>query len=313
MRMVFMGQFLTDELPFKEVFLHAMVRDAHGRKMSKSLGNVIDPLDVIYGITLAQLNKKLEDGNLDKKEIKIATEGQKKDYPQGIPECGTDALRFALMTYMSQSRDINLDVLRVQGYRFFCNKIWQGTRFVRGQIGTTFQPGEKFELSGEQSVIDKWILSRLSFCVQSCDEGFSGYNFQQVTTALYNFWLYELCDIYVEAVKPVLSKENEEQIDAVRQILYHCLETFLRLLAPFMPFITEELWQRLPHRPSMKALSICVAEYPEPANYPYRDEAVEKSIADGTEDQTYKGQLSHIKSQFGIKSKISNDIGTEEP
>jgi valyl-tRNA synthetase len=146
---VFMAQELCGELPFKEVFLHAMVRDAHGRKMSKSLGNVIDPLDVIYGITLERLNEKLKDGNLDEKfvvpkffvfssflfrEYQTAKAGQAKDYPDGIPECGTDALRFALMDYTNQVRDINLDVLRVRGYRFFCNKIWQACRFVLGQL-----------------------------------------------------------------------------------------------------------------------------------------------------------------------------------
>lgn len=122
-RMVFMSQELCGQLPFKEVYLHALIRDAHGRKMSKSLGNVIDPLDVIRGVTLAELNRQLTTGNLDAKELKIAQEGQARDYPNGIPECGTDALRFALLAYTSQGRDINLDVLRIQGYRFFCNKV----------------------------------------------------------------------------------------------------------------------------------------------------------------------------------------------
>ena len=117
-RMVFFGQKLMGKLPFRDVFLHAMVRDAHGRKMSKSLGNVIDPLHVMYGITLDELGKTLEGGNLDPKEVEKAKAGQRADYPQGIPECGTDALRFALCAYTAQGRDINLDVLRVQGYRY---------------------------------------------------------------------------------------------------------------------------------------------------------------------------------------------------
>lgn len=128
--MVFFGQKLTGRLPFTEVYLHAMVRDAHGRKMSKSLGNVIDPLDVIHGVKLEELMAQLEGSNLDPAEIDRAKEGQKQDYPQGIPECGTDALRFALCQYTSQGRDINLDVKRVQGYRFFCNKLWNATRFA---------------------------------------------------------------------------------------------------------------------------------------------------------------------------------------
>ncbi|KHJ86544.1 HEAT repeat protein, partial [Oesophagostomum dentatum] len=157
-RMVFMSQELTGKLPFKEVYLHAMIRDAHGRKMSKSLGNVIDPLDVIRGVTLAELNHQLTAGNLDAKELAIAQAGQARDYPKGIPECGTDALRFALLAYTSQGRDINLDVLRVQGYRFFCNKIWQAVRFTLMQLGSDYK-AKPFAITGKESIMDKWILS----------------------------------------------------------------------------------------------------------------------------------------------------------
>lgn len=139
-RMVFFGQKLLGKLPFKTVFLHAMVRDAHGRKMSKSLGNTIDPMDVIRGIDLEELHKSLYNSNLDPREIEKAKAGQRQDYPNGIPECGTDALRFALCAYTAQGRDINLDVLRVQGYRFFCNKLWNATKFALMYLGPNFQP-----------------------------------------------------------------------------------------------------------------------------------------------------------------------------
>lgn len=142
-RMVFFSQKLLGKLPFKEVFLHPMVRDAHGRKMSKSLGNVIDPSDVITGISLEDLHKQLYDSNLDEKEIGKAIAGQKGDYPNGIPECGTDAMRFALCSYNTQGRDINLDILRVQGYRFFCNKLWNATKFAL----LYFEGDEKFEVT----------------------------------------------------------------------------------------------------------------------------------------------------------------------
>lgn len=145
-KMVFLSQELCDKLPFNEVFLHAIIRDAHGRKMSKSLGNIIDPLTVIHGATLEELHRELELGNLDPKELEKAKEGQKKDYPDGIPECGTDALRFTLMAYTTQGRDINLDVLRVQGYRHFCNKIWQGTRFTLMKLGDNFKPDDVFKV-----------------------------------------------------------------------------------------------------------------------------------------------------------------------
>ena len=139
-RMVFFGQKLLGKLPFSTVFLHAMVRDAHGRKMSKSLGNTIDPVDVIFGSSLENLHSSLYNSNLDPREVEKAKAGQRQDYPNGIPECGTDALRFALCAYTAQGRDINLDVLRVQGYRFFCNKLWNATKFALMYLGPDFQP-----------------------------------------------------------------------------------------------------------------------------------------------------------------------------
>uniref|UniRef100_A0A673IST2 Valine--tRNA ligase n=1 Tax=Sinocyclocheilus rhinocerous TaxID=307959 RepID=A0A673IST2_9TELE len=262
-RMVMMSLKLTGSLPFKEVYLHAVVRDAHGRKMSKSLGNVIDPLDVITGISLEGLYALLMDSNLDPLEIEKAKQGQKSDYPSGIPECGTDALRFALCAYTSQGRDINLDVNRILGYRHFCNKLWNAVKFAMRTLGEGFVPW----LCGSESVSDRWILSRLSAAVALCDSGFQAYDFSTITTAIYNFWLYELCDVYLESVKPVLSRtdsEGQKQADICRQTLYTCLEVGLRLLSPLMPFVTEELFQRLPRRHAQDSPpSICVTPYPE--------------------------------------------------
>uniref|UniRef100_A0A914Y9N0 valine--tRNA ligase n=1 Tax=Panagrolaimus superbus TaxID=310955 RepID=A0A914Y9N0_9BILA len=277
-KMVFLSQELCGKLPFKDVYLHALVRDAHGRKMSKSLGNIIDPLDVIRGCSLAELQKQLETGNLDQKELKVAKEGQAKDYPDGIPECGTDALRFALMAYTSQGRDINLDVLRVQGYRHFCNKVWQGSRFTLMQLGSEYKPDPEYKLTGAESAVDKWILSRLAYAVEHIDSSISEYKFQLATTAIFNFYLYDFCDFYIEATKPVFWGEDKAAINASRHILYLCLDTALRLLAPFMPFITEELWQRIPKRSSVKAVSIHVSEFPEAQNYCFRDEKLEERI-----------------------------------
>uniref|UniRef100_A0A667ZQ25 valine--tRNA ligase n=1 Tax=Myripristis murdjan TaxID=586833 RepID=A0A667ZQ25_9TELE len=246
-RMVMMGLKLTGKLPFREVYLHAVVRDAHGRKMSKSLGNVIDPLDVITGISLEGLHAQLKDSNLDPLEVEKAKQGQKSDYPTGIPECGTDALRFALCAYTSQGRDINLDVNRILGYRHFCNKLWNAVKFAMKTLGDNFVPSEK-----AQSVSDRWILSRLSAAVALCGAGFQAYDFPAITTAIYNFWLYELCDVYL------VRKWCDQQT------LYTCLEVGLRLLAPIMPFVTEELFQRLPRRrPQDNPPSISVTPYPE--------------------------------------------------
>lgn len=135
-----LGIKLTGKPPFSQVFCHAMIRDAHGRKMSKSLGNVIDPVNVIEGISLEALHQTLYTGNLDPREIEKAIAGQKADFPNGIPECGSDALRFALCAYTSTGRDINLDILRLEGYRKFCNKLWNATRFALMKLGENFQP-----------------------------------------------------------------------------------------------------------------------------------------------------------------------------
>eukprot|EP00064_Thunnus_orientalis_P014842 superscaffoldBa00002643_g14889 len=283
-RMVMMGLKLTGKLPFKEVYLHAVVRDAHGRKMSKSLGNVIDPLDVITGISLEGLHAQLMDSNLDPLEVEKAKQGQKSDYPNGIPECGTDALRFALCAYTSQGRDINLDVNRILGYRHFCNKLWNAVKFAMKTLGDNFVPSEKAQLCGEESVSDRWILSRLSAAVGLCDTGFKAYDFPAITTAIYNFWLYELCDVYLESVKPVFSKAEEDsasqrQALVCRQTLYTCLEVGLRLLSPMMPFVSEELYQRLPRRrPQTDPPSLCVTSYPDTEEFCWHSEEVDRDM-----------------------------------
>lgn len=260
-RMVFFGQTLLGKLPFKEVFLHPMVRDAHGRKMSKSLGNVIDPMDVINGISLEGLHQQLLDSNLDPREIDKAKAGQKQDYPDGIPQCGTDAMRFALCSYMTQARDINLDISRVQGYRFFCNKLWNATKFAL----LYFESGEKYRtvetLTGAESKVDLWILSRLSNTIDVFNKSFAAYEFAQSTQVAYSFWLYDLCDIYLECLKPIFASDDIARKATARNILYTCLDLGLRLLSPFMPFITEELFQRLP-RSNTDIASICVAPFP---------------------------------------------------
>ncbi|WKY15190.1 hypothetical protein Q1695_000577 [Nippostrongylus brasiliensis] len=302
-RMVFMSQELTGKLPFKEVYLHAMIRDAHGRKMSKSLGNVIDPLDVIRGVTLAELNHQLTTGNLDAKELAIAQAGQARDYPKGIPECGTDALRFALLAYTSQGRDINLDVLRVQGYRFFCNKIWQAVRFTLMQLGADYRP-EPFKLDGKESIMDKWILSRAAYAVNRCNAGMEAYNFTQVTSTLHEFWLYDLCDIYLEAVKPVIASGSEEARKSAKATLYNCVEAGLRLISPIMPFLSEELWQHLPRRDT-NVPSITVHSYPEVSDFLFTNEKIE---ADVSFAMTVIRTIRSLRSDYELTNKTKTDL-----
>ncbi|KAK3579108.1 hypothetical protein CHS0354_022128 [Potamilus streckersoni] len=303
-RMVMLGQTLMGKLPFREVYLHAMVRDAHGRKMSKSLGNVIDPLDVINGISLEDLHKRLFDGNLDEKEVQKAMEGQKEDYPKGIPECGTDALRFALVAY-TQGRDINLDVLRVQGYRFFCNKLWNATKFAVNGLGENFIPIPTAELSGKEREMDMWILSRLSFAVEQSNKGFETYDFPTATTAVYNFWLYELCDWYLEYLKPILYGSDEDAKTVCRNVLYTCLDTGLRLIHPFMPFVSEELFQRLPRRTNNEPPSICVMPYPEVKQYPWRNIELESDVEFV---QNVVKSIRSVRSDYNLTPKMKADV-----
>ncbi len=201
-RMVMLGLELTGTLPFKQVYLHAMVRDKFGRKMSKSLGNVVDPIDVMDGISLESLNESLRQGNLDPLEVAKAIEGQKRDFPEGISQCGADALRFGLLAYTLQGRDINLDIQRVVAYRQFGNKLWQATRFALLNFDAQFtRPASLEALSAQMaaspSLCDSWILHRLHTAVVAADAAFQRYEFANATTAIYNFWLYDLCDVYL--------------------------------------------------------------------------------------------------------------------
>ncbi|KAM9666365.1 valine--tRNA ligase, mitochondrial isoform 2-T2 [Trichechus inunguis] len=259
-RMVMLGTQLTGQLPFSKVLLHSMVRDRQGRKMSKSLGNVLDPRDIITGAELQVLQEKLRDGNLDPAELAIAAAAQRKDFPHGIPECGTDALRFTLCSHGALGGDLNLSISEVLSSRHFCNKIWNALRFILNVLGEKFTPEPAEELS-PSSPVDAWILSRLALTAQQCERGFLTRELSLVTHTLHHFWLHNLCDTYLEAVKPVLARSPCPS--GPPQILFFCADVGLRLLAPLMPFLAEELWQRLPTRPGCSpAPSICVAPYP---------------------------------------------------
>ena len=279
-RMVMMGMELTGKLPFKEVYLHSMVRDCHGRKMSKSLGNVIDPLYVIRGISLEDLHKSLYNSNLDPKEIEKAKAGQKADFQNGIPECGTDALRFGLLAYCLQGRDINLDIKRIEGYRFFCNKIWNAFKLTLMSLGDDFKPLDTERLTGNESKIDLWILSKIIVAAEQVNNTIAKYDFLQATTAVYHLWQYEFCDIYLEHLKSVLAIGDEQAKNAAKQTLYTCIDNNLRLLHPFMPFLTEELYQRLPRRGQYQVPSICVDRYPDVNKFTFkRDSIAEKEMS----------------------------------
>ncbi|XP_068455166.1 valine--tRNA ligase, mitochondrial [Clinocottus analis] len=266
-RMVMLGTELTGQLPFKQVLLHSLVRDKHGRKMSKSLGNVIDPLDVIHGVSLQRLQEKVKEGNLDPREQLVAMEAQRKDFPKGIPQCGTDALRLALCSHKMQGEDISLSISQVLSCRHFCNKMWQTLRFTLGVLGDDTTPVGTLEETSGVSSLDRWICSRLCSTVAECERAFQAYELHAATAALYSFWVHSLCDVYLEHVKAVLQQGPSPQQQGSRpvalSVLVHCVSVSLALLSPFMPFITEELWQRLqPFSPAAAHAPLCLQPYP---------------------------------------------------
>jgi len=257
-RMVMMSQELTGKLPFNTVYLHSLVRDRSGRKMSKSLGNVIDPLDVINGVTLEALLDKLKGSNLSPAEVEKAASHQSTEFPEGIATCGADALRFGLLSYTKQGSDINLDINVIVSARHFCNKLWQATRFALMSFTEDFNvPLNGFadvkasmEAAGGISFEEEWVLNRLSKVIQATQEAYEKYEFGLATQLLQNFFVDDLCSRYLEFIKQQVKKTgtlyNPERAQSLLSVLYYCLDSFLRLLHPMMPFVTEELFHRLP-------------------------------------------------------------------
>lgn len=240
-----------------DVYCHGLARDNEGRKMSKSLGNVIDPIDVLGGISLDDLHQKLLTGNLAQSEVKNAERFQEKAFPQGNPEVGADALRFSLVNYTQVSGiDVNFDVKTMYGYRKFCNKIYQATKYVLGKLGDDFIPRESSALTGQESLSEKWILTKTNTVAKQVNQALEEREFAKSTQAIYRY-LYDDCfDIYIENSKLLISDGTPEEARSAMDILYTTFESGLRLMSPFMPFLTEELGsdfradQEITHTPS---------------------------------------------------------------
>ncbi|XP_019766306.2 valine--tRNA ligase isoform X2 [Dendroctonus ponderosae] len=253
-RMVMLGTHLTGQLPFKKVLLHGVICDAHGRKMSKSLGNVIAPEEVIDGVTLEQLGLILEQnyrtGILSEAELKKASDGQKRMFPNGIPQCGADALRFTLLSHNVKSHVINFDVSECHTNKLFGNKIWQATKFTllwTGKVSAAQGGFAHWGPSVELAPMDRWILSKLTQMLQAIEGAMEAHEFHGATAALKQFLYYEFCDVYLEAVKSDLKERTADPLSSTHcKTLLTCLDHSLRALWPFMPMLAQHLHQNLP-------------------------------------------------------------------
>jgi valyl-tRNA synthetase len=220
---------LTGDVPFKEVYCHSLIRDSEGRKMSKSLGNVIDPLDIISGIDLKDLHDKLRHGNLHPDEIARAEKYQKTAFPQGIPECGADALRFTLISYATGGVDINFDIKVMAAYRRFCNKVWQASKYVLGKLPEDFVPAETLDVKN-LTLAEKWILHRMNEAVKGINDALEDRAFSRSTKIAYQFFYDELCDVFIENSKSIIQDGTPEEKTSVQNTLYRALDNSLRLL-----------------------------------------------------------------------------------
>jgi valyl-tRNA synthetase len=269
--MIMMGIKFMGDVPFREVYIHGLIRDHDGQKMSKSKGNILDPLDLIDGVSLEELLQKRTTGLMQehlKEKIERAT---RREFPDGIDQYGADALRYTFAALATTGRDIRFDLGRIEGYKNFCNKIWNAARYVLMNTEDISDGDTEF------SAADRWIRSRFDETAATVHDCFATYRLDLAAKAIYEFTWNEFCDWYLELSKPILQADDasDAQQRGTRQTLIGVLEALLRLIHPLMPFITEEIWQQVAPRAGIAGDTIMTQPYPEPG-----DDVDEDAIAD---------------------------------
>ena len=257
-RMIMMGLKFMGDVPFREVYVHGLIKDSHGQKMSKSKGNVLDPIDMIDGISLEDMVKKRTSGLMQPQMAPLIEKNIRSDFPEGTSAFGCDAVRFTFAALATNGRDIRFDLGRVDGNRNFCNKLWNAARYVL--ISTS---DHEVVAVPQSSAADRWIISRMHKMIADVSTHFNEYRLDLASQRLYEFIWNEYCDWYLELSKPVLQKGSDEEQNATRYTLLHVLECSLRTLHPIMPFITEEIWQTLKEPLKMDGDSIMLQAFPE--------------------------------------------------
>ena len=281
-RMIMMGLKFMDDVPFHEVYIHGLVKDGQGQKMSKSKGNILDPLDLIDGIDLESLVTKRTTGMMQPQLAPKIEKATRKEFPDGIKPFGTDALRFTFASLATQGRDVTFDMGRIEGNRNFCNKLWNAARFVLMNT----ESGSLAAAPKHRSVFDRWILTELGETIDQVRQSMTAYRFDLAAKALYEFTWNEYCDWYLELTKPVLQGDDAEAAAATRYTLLTVLEQLLRAMHPLMPFVTEEIWQSVAPRLGLDATSISIQPYPSIA---------ERDVQASTDTQWFKQVLLGIR------------------